>query len=94
MSKELHMVFLYLGKAYYRVPRELIWWCPRKKGVPVGYATIIKNMYNACGTLVSTRIGDTEYFHVGVGLHQGSSSHYTNHGRGRKGATVGDVVCG
>ena len=28
-------------------------------------------MYNDCETLVSTRAGDTEYFHVGVGLHQG-----------------------
>ena len=30
-------------------------------------------MYNDCETLVSTRTGDTEYFHVGVGLHQGSA---------------------
>ena len=30
-------------------------------------------MYNDCETLVSTRAGDTEYFHVGVGLHQGSA---------------------
>ena len=30
-------------------------------------------MYNDFETLVSTRIGDTEYFHVGVGLHQGSA---------------------
>ncbi len=30
-------------------------------------------MYNDCETLVSTRTGDTEYFRVGVGLHQGSA---------------------
>ena len=30
-------------------------------------------MYNDCETLVSTRAGDTEYFHVGVGLHQRSA---------------------
>ena len=34
------------------------------------YVTIIQDMYNDCETLVSTRAGDTEYFHVGVGLHQ------------------------
>ena len=28
-------------------------------------------MYNDCETLVSTRARDTEYFQVGVGLHQG-----------------------
>ena len=30
-------------------------------------------MYIDCETLVSTRTGDAEYFHVGVGLHQGSA---------------------
>ena len=30
-------------------------------------------MYNDCETLVSTRPGDKEYFHVRVGLHQGSA---------------------
>ena len=67
------MVFVDLEKAYDQVPRELIWWCLRKKGVPEGYVTIIQDMYNDCETLVSTRTGDTEYFHVGVGLHQGSA---------------------
>ena len=39
--------------------------CPR--GVCYEYT------YNDCDTLVSTRTGDTECFHVGVGLHQGSA---------------------
>ena len=30
-------------------------------------------MHNDCETLVSTRAGDTEYFHGGVGLNQGSA---------------------
>ena len=34
---------------------------------------MLQDMYNDCETLVSTRAGDTEYFHVGVGLHQGSA---------------------
>ena len=64
MNKELHMVFLDLENAYDRVPRELILWCLRKKGVPEGYVMIIQDMYNDCETLVSTRTGDTEYFHT------------------------------
>ena len=102
MNKELHVVFVDLEKAYDRVPRDLIWWCLWKKGIPEGYITIIQYMYNDCESLVSTRAGDTDYFHVGVGLHQGSALSpllfiNTNHGcstdRDRKGATMGDVVC-
>ena len=73
MNKELHMVFVDLVKAYNRVHRELIWWCLRKKGVPEGYVTIILDIYNDCETPVSTRIWDTEYFQVTVGLHQESA---------------------
>ena len=51
----------------------MIWWCIRKKGVPEEYVTIIHDTHNDCETLVSTRAGDTEYVHVGVGLHQGSA---------------------
>ena len=72
MNKELHMVFVDLEKAYNRVPRELIWWCLRKKGVPEGMLRLYK-ICTMTARLVSTRTGDTEYFHVGVGLHQGSS---------------------
>ena len=66
------------------------------------YVTIIQDVYNNCETLVSTRTGDTDYFHVGVGLHQGSAlspllfilNHGCTTGRDRKGATMDDVVCG
>ena len=73
MNKEIQVVFVDLEKAYDRVPRGLIWGCLRKKGVSEGYVTILQDMYNDCETLVSTRAGATKYFHVRVGLHQGSA---------------------
>ena len=70
MNKELHKVFADLEKENDRVPRELIVWFLRKKGVPGGYVTIVQDMYNDSETIVSTRAGDTEYVHVRDGLHQ------------------------
>ena len=69
-NKELHMVFVDLEKAYDRVP---IWWSLRKKRVPEAYIKIIQDMYEDCETQVTTREGNTEYFNVKVGLHQGSA---------------------
>ena len=63
----------FTGEYTNSIHRESIWWYLRKKGVLKGYVTIIQDMYNDCETLVSTRTGDTEYFHVGVGLLQGSA---------------------
>ena len=73
MNKELHKVFVDFEKENDRVPRELIVWFLRKKSVPGGYVTIVHDMYNDYETIVSTRAGDTEYFHVREGLHQGSA---------------------
>ena len=42
---DLHMVFIDLEKAYYRVPREVLWWVLEKRGVHVRYIKVIKDMY-------------------------------------------------
>ena len=47
-QRELHCVFVDLGKAYDRVPREELWYCMRKSG-------IVKSMcdlYRICTTKV------------------------------------------
>ena len=72
-NKVLHVVFVDLEKAYDRVPRELIWWILRKKRVSEAYVKIIQDMYGDCETQITTREGNTEYFNVKVGLHQGTA---------------------
>ena len=101
-KKELHMVFVDLEKVYDQVPRELIWWSLRKKRVPEAYIKIIQDMYEDCQTQVTTREGNTEYFNVKVGLHQGSaisplSTLHHQHGcarfRNRHWTSLSHAVC-
>ena len=58
-NKDLHMVFVDLEKAFDRIPRDLIWWCLRKKGVPEEYVQIVQDMYRSCKTQVVTQKGET-----------------------------------
>ena len=61
-NKKLHMGLVDLEKAYhtaYSIPRELIWYCLRRKFVPEEYVRIIKDMYHNCKTKVTTVVGKT-----------------------------------
>ena len=71
-KKELHMVFVDLEKAYDRVPRDLIWWAMRRKGVPEAYVSAVRDTYEGASTHVRTMCGETDVFNVKVGVHQGS----------------------
>ncbi|KAK3545937.1 hypothetical protein QTP70_016961, partial [Hemibagrus guttatus] len=72
-QRELHCVFVDLGKAYDKVPREELWYCLRKSGVAEKYVRVVQDMYERSRTVVRCAVGQTEEFKVEVGLHQGSA---------------------
>nr|GEU73762.1 retrovirus-related Pol polyprotein LINE-1 [Tanacetum cinerariifolium] len=72
-QKDFHLAFLDLEKAYDSVLRELIWKTLRDKGTPVKYIKVIQDMYEGARTCVRTPTGNSKYFPMDVGLHQGSA---------------------
>jgi len=72
-KKDLHLVFIDLEKAYDKIPRNVMWWALDKHKVPSKYVTLIKDMYNNVVTSVRTNDGNTDYFPIKIGLHQGSA---------------------
>ena len=72
-QKDLHLVFIDLEKAYNKIPRNVMWWSLYKHKVPSKYVTLVKDMYNNVMTSVRINDGNTYYFPIKIGLHQGSA---------------------
>ena len=72
-KRDLHMVFIDLEKAYDSVPRRLIWDTLGARGVSGKFIDIIRDMYSKTTTCVRAPMGDTDFFPVEIGLHQGSA---------------------
>ena len=79
--KEALLCFCRFGKAFDRVPREVLYqkrgtlserWAFRKAGVEERLVNAVMAMYAGAQTVVRTTEGDSKAFNVKVGLHQGS----------------------
>ena len=66
------MCFVDLGKAFDRVPREVLKWTRRKRGIPAVMVRAVMSLYEGVKTRVRVGLELSEEFQVKVGVHQGS----------------------
>ena len=66
------MCFVDLKKAFDRVPRRVVEWAIRKKGLPEILDKAVISLYEGAEMKVRVRSGSLEEFSVKVGVHQGS----------------------
>ena len=67
-EKKLYMCFVDLEKAFDRIPRKVLEWVIRKRGIPEVMVRAVMNLYER----VSVGLELSEKFEVKVGVHQGS----------------------
>ena len=71
-NKQLYFAFVYLEKAFDRVPRKVRWWALRSLGVDEWAVRVIQGMYHNARSRVRVTDQYSEEFGMGVGMHQGS----------------------
>ena len=71
-NKKLYMCFVDLEKAFDRVPRKVIEWALRKRGVNERLVKAVMRLYEGAMTKVKVGGGMSDGFSVEVGVHQGS----------------------
>ena len=71
-NRKLYMCFVELEKAFDRVPRKVIEWALRKRGVNERLVRAVMRLYEGAKTKVKVGNGMSDGFSVEVGVHQGS----------------------
>ena len=70
-EKKLYMCFVDLEKAFDRVPRKVLEWAMRKRGIPEAMVRAVMSLYDGAKTRVRLRLELSKKFEVKVGVHQG-----------------------
>ena len=68
MNKKLYMCFVDLEKAFDRVPRKVIEWALRKRGVNERLVRAVMRLYEGAKTKVNVGGGMSDGFSVEVGV--------------------------
>ena len=71
-EKKLFLCFVDLEKAFDRVPRKVMEWALRKRGLPEQLVRAVMSLYEGAKTRVRVGSELSDEFSVGVGVHQGS----------------------
>ena len=66
------MCFVDMEKAFDRVPRKVMEWVMRKKGLSEVMVRVVMRLYDGAKTRVRVRSAYSEEFEIKVGVHQGS----------------------
>ena len=72
-EKKLYMCFVHLEKAFDRVPRRVLEWAMRKRGIPEAMVRAVMSLYEGAKTRVRVGLELSEEFEVKVGVHKGSA---------------------
>ena len=72
VHKDLFFIFVDLYKAYDKVPRNLVYWCLRRRVFPGKRIRLVEATYHGASIVVRTMHGRTDEFPIKVDLHQGS----------------------
>ena len=71
VSKDMFFTFVHLEKAYHWVPKDLEYWCLRKRGFRGKLVSLSSINSSENHTVVRITHGRTDEFAIRVGLHQG-----------------------
>ena len=71
-DKKLNMCFVDMEKAFDRVPRKVMEWAMRKKGLLEVMVWAVMSLYDGAKTRVRVGSACSEKFEEKVGVHQGS----------------------